>query len=648
MIKKLRKIGLILFGFLFIPTSALLGQDEIELKEVQVSAPKFLSKLSFTGKVVDIIDAEKIRQNLGKNLGELLSQEASIVVNGSRSNPGTNQELYLRGGNTGQVLVLLDGFPLNDPSQITQVFDWNLIDLSGLERIEIIRGGLSSLYGSDAMQAVINLVSIKSTNIKIGGEMGLLAGSFSTISPRLRLNGRQKNWNWMIKYNRFQSSGISSAEVMNGEEDSFIQENIRFSLQKDFKNWGYMDFYGVISGNNTELDAGPYLDEKDYTSHSDHRSLRVLWTKDWGKVRWQQKYYQDRTARVFLNDSLEILPSAFSNYYRGEYIGWTSGYENFLKIYEILGGEAIIGFEYRLQKTEQSDLSIGQGWSYESPAIDPQWARQEIIAAYGAYEKSWQNFAGLELAARGNYNSSFGEFFNYSLNPYLNLSARSKFFFNYYTGFKIPSLYHLFSPYGNLDLKPEQSRNLELGIKQSFKAGRLQFVYFNNQVKDGILYTSMDEFPYGIYQNFQIQRIKGVELNADYSWKKINLEINLSYLKGRTYENATAQPRDILLRRPNFKYSILINYPIHKAIRLGMDYHYLSNRVDAYYNSSTYQVEEVDLGDYGIVNFSVNYQLNEAWRSSLMIRNLLDKKYEESFGYSTLPRNIQLTIGFKF
>lgn len=646
--KTIRKVGLYLLVVLFIQSNALLGQNEVELNEVLVSAPKFLSKLSSTGKVVDIIDSVKIHQNFGKNIGELLAQEASIVVNGSRSNPGTNQELYMRGGNTGQVLVMLDGFPLNDPSQITQVFDWNLIDLRSLERIEIIRGGLSSLYGSDAMLGVINLVSLKSTNTKLEGDVNLSGGSFNTFSPNIRLNGNQGKWNWMLKYNRLQSKGISSANIENGEKDSFVQENIRFSIQRDFKKMGYLEFYGVISGNNIELDSGPYLDESDYSSHTDHRSARILWTKDFANIRWQQKYFNNRTARVFLNDSLEILPSAYSNYYRADYIGWSSGYENFIKINKLFGGEGIVGFEYRSQKTEQSDVSIGDGWLYSSPEIDPSLAQQKLFALYGAYEKDWEDFGGIELAIRGNYNSNFGQFITYSLNPYYRINSESKLFLNYYTGFKVPSLYQLFSPYGNLNLVPERSQNFEFGLKQELDLGRLQIVYFNNLSKDGVVFTSLPDFPYGKYENFQSQKIQGVELNFDYQIQKIGIQTNFSYLKGKTRENDLVEERNILYRRPNFKFSLGVNYPILEKLNLNLGYNYLSKRIDAYYNEQTYSVEDIDLGSYGIVDLNLNYKLNSKWNIAVMGRNILNKKYEESYGYSTLPINIQMNIGFKF
>lgn len=113
-------------------------------------------------------------------MGELLQESVGISIVGARSAPGSNQEVYVRGANTGNVLLLIDGFPANDPSHISSVLDWNLIDLGSLERIEIMKGGQSTLYGSDAMAGVINLVTRKSgTSISLqGGGLGTHAEAF--------------------------------------------------------------------------------------------------------------------------------------------------------------------------------------------------------------------------------------------------------------------------------------------------------------------------------------------------------------------------------------------------------------------------------------------------------------------------------------
>jgi outer membrane receptor protein involved in Fe transport len=173
---------------LYSPFSTL--EKDSTLADVSISAPKYPEKLARTGKVVSVISAEMIQANQGKSLGELLQQSVGVAVVGARSAPGTNQEIYVRGANTGHVLLLMDGFPLNDPSHISSVMDWNLINLSNIERIEILKGGQSTLYGSDAMAAVINLVTRKNAKSL---QVVLQGGGLGTHQEQISWSTRKGN-----------------------------------------------------------------------------------------------------------------------------------------------------------------------------------------------------------------------------------------------------------------------------------------------------------------------------------------------------------------------------------------------------------------------------------------------------------------------
>jgi vitamin B12 transporter len=207
---------------LYSPLSTLKGDST--LAEVTISAPKYPEKLARTGKVVSVISAEMIQANQGKSLGELLQQSVGVAVVGARSAPGTNQEIYVRGANTGHVLLLMDGFPLNDPSHISSVMDWNLIDLANIERIEILKGGQSTLYGSDAMAAVINLVTRKDAK---GLNVVLQGGGLGTHQERISWSTRQGNNRLQIQAQNYATDGFSSAKIAKGEAeaDGFKQQS---------------------------------------------------------------------------------------------------------------------------------------------------------------------------------------------------------------------------------------------------------------------------------------------------------------------------------------------------------------------------------------------------------------------------------------
>lgn len=143
------------------PVQVISGDSTKNLDEVVITATRFPIKQSLTGKVVTVIDRQQLQRSSGKSLSEVLNTQAGIIVNGSSNVLGTNQDVYTRGAAAGKTLVLLDGVPVYDASGISGAFDLNLISADQVERIEILKGSQSTLYGSDAIAAVINIISKK-------------------------------------------------------------------------------------------------------------------------------------------------------------------------------------------------------------------------------------------------------------------------------------------------------------------------------------------------------------------------------------------------------------------------------------------------------------------------------------------------------
>lgn len=143
------------------------------LNPVIVTANKFEQKQQETGKVLTVITQEQLRRNSGRQLSEVLNEQTGIFINGANNNLGANQSISLRGASSANTLILVDGVPVNDASGITSEFDISYININQVERIEILKGAQSTLYGSDAVAGVINIITKKKGVNPIGGYASL-------------------------------------------------------------------------------------------------------------------------------------------------------------------------------------------------------------------------------------------------------------------------------------------------------------------------------------------------------------------------------------------------------------------------------------------------------------------------------------------
>jgi vitamin B12 transporter len=623
---------------LYSPLSTL--KRDSTLSEVTISAPKYPEKLARSGKVVSVISAEMIQANQGKSLGELLQQSVGISVVGARSAPGTNQEIYVRGANTGHVLLLMDGFPLNDPSHISSVMDWNLISLANIERIEILKGGQSTLYGSDAMAAVINLVTKKNAK---GLQVVLQAGGLGTHQEQISWSTTKGKNQFQIQAQNYGTDGFSSAKIAQGkaEADGFKQQSWGLKWGRDMGKLGNLDFAYSSQLYQGNLDNGPFVDDRDFTSKAVSHSFRVQYQLN----KWTIRAFQDLIHREFRNDSTDIPANAWSKYSLSTYAGLNQGIEAFVKIPVKENATLLIGSEFRRQKTEQNDFSISDYGPYSSPELSEKQKTQQIVGSYATFQQSWGE-VGYEVGTRWNVQSTFGNYFTYNLNPYWAISKTAKVFGNYYTSFKTPSIYQLASPYGNLNLQPEQGKTIELGVEKKMKSWKIRAVAFENQVNQGIVFQAMDTEPFGKYQNISQQHTRGVEFEINYQTAKFQADFNYTYLKGEMTDRDSTYSS--LIRRPSNAWNLYLQAKLTNKWSVGLANQYVGQRTDYFYDEATYSVQPNPMSAYLWTDISIHYRINSKWKLSALLKNALNQEIMEITGYSGQPRNLQISLSGAF
>src|ERR1700744_2600500 len=161
-----------------------------QLDQVVVTATKYPVKQNLTGKVLDVITREQLDKNEGRQLTDILNDQAGIVVIGEQGTLGAEKDVFMQGAATGKTLILIDGIPAYDPSGTSTNFDLNLINTDEIERVEILKGSQSTLYGSDAMAGVINIITKKGNGKPFNMSLSASQGTYNTYKASAGVDGK--------------------------------------------------------------------------------------------------------------------------------------------------------------------------------------------------------------------------------------------------------------------------------------------------------------------------------------------------------------------------------------------------------------------------------------------------------------------------
>lgn len=625
-----------------------------ELDLVTVTANKYPRKQSETGKLVTIISSEQLLQNSGRNIAEVLQDLAGVSINGANNTLGSVNTINLRGSAAGNTLLLIDGVPVNDPSVNSNYFDLNLLQPDDVERIEVLRGGQSTLYGSDAVAGVINIITRKPGKKALQGMGGLSMGSYATLKADAGINGTKDKFQYKLHYSYAHSDGFSSAYDSSGnkhfDRDGYNQNGITSLLGYQINDHLNAQIHFQYNRYHNDVDAGAFTDDKDYTVVN--RNTQAGFGLNFKKKNWDLhlKYQYNSLLRSYLNDSTDRSDPNFY-YSRSRYTAGT----HFADLYgSIKGGiaEWLLGIDFRRHSSDQDYFSYSIYGPYEtnlkaSLAHISQWSPYSslIIHPKGSF--------ALEMGARMNHHSVYGNNFTYNVNPYYwLLPERIKLFANLYSAYKIPTLYQLFDPFaGNQDLAPEKALVYEAGLH--FYAGEhfhLSADYFRRRTNNAIEYIITDPNTYSSqYRNISRINNHGWELNLSESWKKWQLNLNYAFTKGSTHSpyDATGNklPQDTsynsLYRVPEHALHVNLGLQLTTSLYLGARFRYLSERLEAIYGAVP-----VPLSDYGTIDFQTRYTFSKAWAVFANLQNITNRKYFDNLGYNA--RGFNGTIGIQF
>ncbi|MFC2140409.1 TonB-dependent receptor plug domain-containing protein [Candidatus Auribacterota bacterium] len=597
--------------------------------EVIVTATKTPTALREIASSLTLITQADIKESKPQTVSELLKTVTSLdmVESGGLGKTGS---AFIRGANSEHTLVLINGITLNNPIAAGRHFDFANLTIDGIERIEIIRGPQSTLYGSDALGGVINIITKK--GIEGFQALGSIEiSSYHTFKENLSLSGGREKGNYFFTLSRIDSDGFSSASesLGNSESDSYHNStfigNINSSLSKNLKLKLFLRFVDFES----DIDNGGGAGQDDPNHILDGTSYQIKSAVDVSILdnRWQQNFSVSY-AKNNRNDNnptdddhpLDLARSSFE----GKSLQFDWQHTVTPNQYNIISG----GLNYEEERGSSSYYSESI-WGPFSSDFDEK--KGETTGIYLQDQIKIANSFYPTIGIRYDQHNKFGNKTTYKIAPaYILEKTNTKFKGSYGTGFKSPSLFQLYSSYGDENLDPEKSKGYDIGIEQLLFEEKLslELVYFYNDFDDLIDY----DFAASKYLNVKQAETKGIEFNLNLALlKNLNLKANYTYLKSKDKDN-----NHELIRRAKHKGNMALFFACSEKLNLNFYIKYVGTRKDK--DFSTFPVMIVSRDSYTLVDVIASYQLNDHFQIFGKVTNLSDKNYEQVLGFETAGR----------
>jgi len=595
------------FGLAVLSCPAFAEEEKQEEEQVVVIANRTERPLADVGASVTVIDEDEIRESQEAAVLDLLRTTPGVTV--SRNGAiGAVSTLRIRGAEAGQTLVLIDGIKVNDLSAPAGEFNFANLTTANIERIEVLRGPESTLYGSDAIGGVINIVTKKagkpfSAGIQVEG------GSFATVNSALNLGLKKDRFSGNFSFNAFRTSGISAAdsENSNSERDKFRtvsgQTNLLYALSNALTAEGFFRF----ADSRTEYDSydflsGAFVDGDGVTDNEELLGAFALkWIGFGGQFEGRARVSWANTDRL---DS-EFSAPAFSSDSKNRTVDLLATVHISARTSLIAGGQfQANGIEAEVFGLFASTLS----------------GEADINSVFSEVSFSPKDNLHLTAGVRHDDHERFGGHTTFRVTANFRIPETGTILrANWGEGFKAPTLFQLFSAFGDPALRPEQAAGWEIGAEQPLfhNKARLTVTYFFRKTKNQIDFDLMT-FSYG---NIARSRAKGIEviLIADLA---DNLTVSGNYTRLDAVNPDTGLQ---LPRRPKNIFNATVTWRPTGKLSLVAGLNSTGRQIDG----------AVTLQGFRVVDVRASYRVDDQISFYGRIENALDADYQEVAGFGT-------------
>ncbi|MBR7745575.1 TonB-dependent receptor domain-containing protein [Undibacterium baiyunense] len=590
------------------------------LQDVVITANRIPTKLTDVLADVTVLDRSELDLAGQSSLLDVLANLPGIQIsrNGSyRSSSG----VFLRGATSSQTVILLDGVRIGSATSGTPALE--NIPLDRIERIEVLRGAASALYGADAVGGVIQIITreperkpVYTANVGIGGD--------GQRQASVALRGSTSDLGYSLGWSRERADGISVlvnplSSAFNPDRDGFQASSVDAKLRYQVSPQHQVSVGLLHSDTDYQFDGAASPNPLKLTkANTDARAYSTLNNLS---AQWQAQWLPNWKSTLLLGTAEDQSVTKYFRSTDGAFGG--SGKFNTDRRHASWQNDFSLGQDVLSFALEERREEVDSSMNYAVKARD----LRGVMLSYALRAEDWSALAVL----RSDHNSQFGSFTNWSLSGGYQLNSAWRAVLSAGTSFQAPSFNQLYYPgFGNPTLTPQQNRSNELGLK--YREGQLNFeaTVYQNDIRGFITPST----------NLQsaLAELRGISLHG--GWQFGASQISASY----DYADPRTQPNNLrLLRIARHVANFRLQHQL-SDLSLFTELKFSSDRED---NNLSFTGRD-KLAAYSLLNVGLNWQINSQWALLLRVNNLNNSRYVLANNYSTLGRNAFASLSWKY
>lgn len=583
------KKNISLTAALMLTAAPIFAQDAIILDDIVVSAGIQDIALNRTGASVDVIESEELAA-AGTNMSIALDGVAGIATNTS-GGFGAASGIRLRGLSQNYVAVRIDGIDYSDPTGTQNAFDFGGMTTLGFDRVEVLKGSQSAIYGSEAIGGVISFKTNSDADLGQTLKLGMEIGSYNTRTYDMKLSSVTETGSTSLAIIKTATDGFS-AKSDNDEADAHSKTEVRFAADLDVTENISLGLNALTSKSETDYDA--YGVDDHVTAKRNGIGLDL-------EYRGEAITHQLSLSRA-ITDRYDVE-------------GWNN---SFISTRDTARYTANMTFGI-------ADFSLGAERTIEEANIDGSITIDKETAYFAEALVAVNSDIDVSAAIRASQSDEFGSANVYRLAAIYRFNDSTTLRAMMSTGYRAPSQYERYSWAGNPDFKPEESTTFEIGASHQYASGSVSATYFDNTVDNVIDYNSTT---YAYEQIGGSSKSRGLEISGEFKLSDaISLTGNYTYTDSKNGEVR-------IVRVPTHDLTLGV------AAAVGDKTHLAANVQIAKDIEDLVWPNNVPVDDYTVVNLSAAYDLSDDAQAYVRIENAFDEDYETVKGFNTGGRMI--------